>query len=85
LTDNEGEGKVPENVLDQLLVNGRDSRAFDSTQFLYQRGPEPSLRTLQRRVQKQRAEEAAATSTHSIKKFFPPVKGHRQVVDKSKW
>jgi hypothetical protein len=73
LTDNEEEGTVPESVLDQLLVNGRDSRAFDSTQFVYQRGPEPSIRTLQRRAQKQRDEEVAATSTHSIKKFFPPI------------
>jgi len=73
LTDNEEEGRVPASVLDQLLVNGRDRHVFDSTQFLYQRGPEPSLRTLQRRVRKQHDEQAAAMSTHSITKYFSSV------------
>ena len=71
LTDNEEQERVPESIFDQLLANGRDERAFNDTRFPYQRGPEPSLRTVRRRAQKQRGKEAAATATHSITRFFP--------------
>jgi hypothetical protein len=73
LTDNEEPEKISESVFDQLLANGRDESAFNSTQFLYQRGPEPSVRTVRRIAQKQRADEVAARGTHSIKRFFPSV------------
>jgi hypothetical protein len=50
LTDNEEPEKIPESIFDQLFANGRNESAFNSTQFLYQRGLEPSVRTVRRRA-----------------------------------
>ena len=61
-------------ALEILIASGQKHDAFDST-LAYQRGPEPSERTLFRKSQKEREQRKAAENTPTLRTFFPTVSG----------
>ena len=74
ITDSEGQELTQANTsaLEILVASCRKHGAFDRT-FAYQRGPEPSERTLFRRSQKEREQRKAAENTPTLHTFFPTV------------
>ena len=77
ITDSEEQEPVQANIsaLETLIASSQKHGAFDST-FAYQRGPEPSERTLFRRSQQERELRKAAENTPTLHTFFPTVSGH---------
>ena len=99
ITDSEEQEPVQANTsaLDTLITASQKHGAFGSTTFVYQRGPEPSERTLIRRSQEKRELRKAAENTPTLieayeagevygtKEFAERIyKSHWRVVDKSR-
>ena len=76
ITDSEGQELTQANTsaLEILTASSYKHGAFDNT-FAYQRGPEPSERTLFRRSQQEREQRKAAENTPTLHTFFSTVSG----------
>jgi hypothetical protein len=74
ITDSEEQEPVEANTsaLEILIASSQKHDAFDKT-FFYQRGPEPTERTLQRRSQRERERKKAAENTPTLDTFFSTV------------
>ena len=76
ITDSRGQELIQANTsaLAILTASSHKHGAFDNT-FAYQRGPEPSERTLLRRSQQEREQRKAAANTLTLHTFFSTVSG----------
>ena len=76
ITDSEGQELTQANTsaLEILTASSYKHGAFDNT-FAYQRGPEPSERTLLRRSQQEREKRKAAANTPTLHTFFSTASG----------
>ena len=77
ITDSEEQEPVQVNIsaLGTLIASSQKHGAFDSTTFVYQRGPEPSKKTQLRKSQRERELRKTAENAPTLRTFFSAVSG----------
>lgn len=70
ITDDEGQIEYNTSAFEILFTGAKTYDAFQHTSFIYQRGPEPSVRTMQRTYKKEQQQIEAAKNTYTLETYF---------------